>query len=165
MSALCIQIQANRKQAPVVCGVPDAGSTPHEVTMETVFILLGALVVLSLIWFKVIRWRWLRNPVEDRWLAARAKEELLHPNNYWGDVDEFTSIPIKDDETLRKIQEVITQLFDSPENFLEPPTTGKNEYPELSEIEKSKVIEAGLMIEKVLPNYSLHQDAPKGRAR
>jgi hypothetical protein len=89
----------------------------------------------------------------------------LHPNNYWGDVDEFTSIPIKDDETLRRIQEVITQLFDSPENFLEPPTTGKNEYPELSEIEKSKVIEAGLMIEKVLPNYSLHQDAPKGRAR
>jgi hypothetical protein len=133
-------------------GLPGVGSTPHEATMKTAFIILGVVVVLPIIWFKVIRWRWLRNPVEDRWLAARAIEELLHPNNYWGDVDEFTSIPIKEDETLRRIQEVIIQLFDNPDNFLEPPTTGKNEYPELSEIGKGKVIEAGLMLEKVLPN-------------
>jgi len=41
--------------------------------------------------------------------------------------------------------------FDHYQNFLEPPTTGKTVHPELSEIGKGRVIEAGLTIEKVMP--------------
>jgi hypothetical protein len=45
----------------------------------------------------------------------------------------------------------VGESFDHYRNFLEPPTTGKTVYTELSEIVKGRVIEAGLTIEKVQP--------------
>jgi len=131
--------------------------------MQTTLIVLGAAGLLAIIWFKVIRWHWLRDPVEDRWLAARAIEELLHPADYWGDVEEFSSIPIRNDETLKNLQTTINQLFEDPMNFVEPPSI-KNEYPNLSDTGRNRIIEIGRVLEKELPNYSLNSDAQKRRA-
>lgn len=130
--------------------------------MKATLIVLGVLSLLAIIWFKIIRWRWFRDAVEDRWLAARAIEELLHSNDYWGDVEEFSSIPIRNDETLKSIQTAFNQLLDDRRNFVEPPSIS-NQYPNLSEAGRQKLIAIGRMLEKGLPNYSLNPDAESSR--
>ncbi len=131
--------------------------------MKTIFFILGIAALLTTIWFKFIRRYWLRNSIEDRWLAAQAINELLYPSDYWGNVEEFSSIPVKNDKTLKSIQTTIKQLFDDPSNFIESPSIGKNEYPILSDVGRDKVTALGRALEKELPNYSFHLYAKSRR--
>jgi hypothetical protein len=109
---------------------------------------------------KWLRWHWFRDTVEDRWLAARAIEELFHPDGYVHDVEEFSSIPIKTDEALKRVQTLINQLLNDPSNFVEPPSV-QNQYPELSHVGREKVIRIGHLLEEILPDYSLNLDQTK----
>ncbi|HEV8341333.1 MAG TPA: hypothetical protein VGR30_03075 [Candidatus Binatia bacterium] len=128
--------------------------------MKTVLLIAGLVLAAVVLFLKAVRWRWFRDAIEDRWLEARAIKELLHPDGYFGDVEEFSSIPIRSDEALRRIQQGVVELFDDPANFVEPPTVGKNEYPNLSPQGRQKVIELGRILEEELPNYSLTPNAP-----
>lgn len=126
--------------------------------MKTALVITGVLIGAAVFFQKVIRWRWFRDPVEDRWLAARAIEELLHPDDYFGDVGEFTSISIRNDATLRQIQESVIRLFEDDGNFTQPPRIG-NEYPALSASGRSRVIELGQMLERELAGYRCNPEA------
>jgi len=131
--------------------------------MTLILIIIGLLIIGAIFLQKVVRWRWFRNPVEDRWLAARAIEELLRPEGYFGDVEEFTSIPLRDNDNLKEIQRGVIQLLRDPGNFVEPPRIG-NEFPALSESGRNRLIELGRILEKELPNYTLNTDMPKQRS-
>jgi len=130
--------------------------------MKIVLVVVGLLVGGAVFFQKVVRWRWFRDPAEDRWLAARALEELLHPDGYFGDVGEFTSIPVGNDEGLRQIQEDLIRLLEDDANFIEPPRIG-NEYPALSGSGRGRVIELGRWLERQLPGYTCNPDAPTAR--
>ena len=86
---------------------------------------------------------------------------IVESNGLLGNLEEFSSISTKHDETLKSIQTTINQLFENPVNFVEPPSIG-NEYPNLSDIGRKKIIEIGRILE--LPNYSLNPDLQKRSA-
>lgn len=125
--------------------------------MKTLLLIAGVLLGGAVFFQKVVRWRWFRDPGEDRWLAARAIDELMHPDDYFGDVGEFTSIPIRNDENLRQIQEGLIRLLNDDGNFAEPPRIG-NEYPPLSATGRSRLIELGRLLERELPSYTCNPD-------
>lgn len=119
-----------------------------------VILALALVVVGAIVWFKIIRWHWLRDPTADRWLAARAVEEMTGPGGYLSDVEEFLSIPIRKDPELLRIQQSMEKFFKENENFVAPPERG-NEYPELSQLGQERVREIARKIERELPEYTV----------